>query len=74
MSGYWIVERALESGGSTLVGLTSLGPCYTSKGQEMRFADRTSADKFKNWADGPLDMIVGQVGPLYLRAVGGTNA
>ena len=73
MSGYWVVERKLTSGGTVLVGLETGGIYYTTKGREMRFADRRSADAFKAWASGRVKNYVGQTGPLYVVAVGGAN-
>ena len=66
---YWIVCRALKSGGSVSVALGKDGPYYCKHGYEMRFAEAGSADAFRGYAEGHLSILEGQTGPLACKHV-----
>ena len=66
---YYIVERKLKSGGSTLIALGDSGLHYCFKGHEMRFATWNSADSFRSWAESRMTVLEGQTGYLIVAHV-----
>ena len=72
MSGCWIVERPIKSGGGAPLLLGVRGPGYSAHGLEgcMKFADVDSAHCFKDFANhSGLPVLEGQEARLVVRAV-----
>ena len=67
---YFVVARAIESGGHALVGFGERGLRYVSfKGPEMRFYNEGSANNFRAFAASRIDLILGQTGDLVVLKV-----